>query len=442
MLNPKITKDSNGVYWLEYSAEPTAEGYAYTTPNGASRTFDPTKTKVKLGAGLAEPVLATVAALDIVPRPSEAAQYPPVVDPPDPPDPPNGSTPDPVIPPSPYTVPVGAKSVSTTAELLAALSAGTVDIVLEDGTYDHTTYFAIVNKRLYARNLGKAILKVGISAGGNSTLATSPKLQGLVIDTVKAKCFNNAAIYPWGAGAKGFTMLDTVVKGNKSVAYGVNNYAPQDSVYERLEFYDFTDVGLRTSTNHIDATTIKRIRDIYVNGVTRVPVNSSNGTAEAGLFIGHKVIEHVRRVKVRNVSWSGIEPVNACYDTEFSDLDIDMAGIPTGTRVGVYLEHYSWGSKFLKFLVVGCKTGFNCEWDSGSGPAAKNVLFAYGEIVGGKAGINLDDGSGPGNAIDHVSFKGQTWAAVGAYKNKPNPVITNCTYQLPPGAVQFSTNHI
>lgn len=83
-LNPKINKDASGTYWLEWTPDPTAEGYAFVTPNGRSRSFDPTLARTKLGKGLAEPVKATVAAQDVTVRAAEEAQYPPVV-PPDPP---------------------------------------------------------------------------------------------------------------------------------------------------------------------------------------------------------------------------------------------------------------------------------------------------------------------------------------------------------------------
>jgi hypothetical protein len=74
-LNPNISKDKNGVHWLNWTPDPSAEGYAFVTPGGQSRTFDPKKGKTKLGK-CAEPVLASVAALDVTSRPQERATYP------------------------------------------------------------------------------------------------------------------------------------------------------------------------------------------------------------------------------------------------------------------------------------------------------------------------------------------------------------------------------
>ena len=81
-LDPKITKDSAGMYWLNWTPDPTAEGYTFTTPGGSSRTFDPTLAKTRLGKHLTEPFTASVAALDVIKRSPESASYPPVVTPP------------------------------------------------------------------------------------------------------------------------------------------------------------------------------------------------------------------------------------------------------------------------------------------------------------------------------------------------------------------------
>jgi hypothetical protein len=81
-LNPKITKDSAGMYWLEWTPDSTAEGYGFTTPGGSSRTFDPTRTRTRLGKNLTEPVTASVGVLDVTKRSPESATYPSVVTPP------------------------------------------------------------------------------------------------------------------------------------------------------------------------------------------------------------------------------------------------------------------------------------------------------------------------------------------------------------------------
>lgn len=76
-LNPEIIKDAGGVYWLLYTPDLSADGYAYETPNGPSRTLDPSRGKVKLGKALTAPFAVTVKALDITERAAEHATYPP-----------------------------------------------------------------------------------------------------------------------------------------------------------------------------------------------------------------------------------------------------------------------------------------------------------------------------------------------------------------------------
>lgn len=431
-----IVSETNTTITLGWDPPAGCRGYVFNANGKRSSTLDPTRSTVKF----AKPGPYTVEALGTL----SVGSYPPATPPPpSPPPPPSGRTPAPVVPPSTYTIPSGAVAVSTTAQLLAALAGSATDIVLENGVYDNPSAFNANHKRLYARNLLGATLAAGINFGGNSGPGGG-LLQGVIVNvTSTAKAAStNSCVYPWGTDALGFAMKDCRLLGNKVVAYGVNCYSPKGTVWERCEFRDFTDVGLRLSTNNNDGTTIQRVCDIYADGVTRNPVNSSNGTAEAGVWIGHHVTDGVRRIKIRNVSWSGIEPVNACYNTEFSDLDIDMSGVPTGSRVAVYMEHESHGCTFTRCLIVGARVGFAGEWLYGGSVAAKNVLITLSKIIGGTAGVYLDDGSGPGNAIKEVDFVGQTWAAVGAYKNLPNPTVTGCTYSLAAGAVQFSTDHI
>jgi len=82
MLNPKIVKDSSGVYWLEWTPDLTGDGYAFVTPGGSSRTFNNALSKTKIGKNLVEPIKATVAVLDVSSRPAELATYPVVAAPP------------------------------------------------------------------------------------------------------------------------------------------------------------------------------------------------------------------------------------------------------------------------------------------------------------------------------------------------------------------------
>lgn len=82
MLNPKLHL-IDGVWWVDWTPDPTAEGYLITTPKGAGRTFDPGRTTSKVGSYPSAPVV-TVEVLDVTRRSKETASVPgtPPTDPP------------------------------------------------------------------------------------------------------------------------------------------------------------------------------------------------------------------------------------------------------------------------------------------------------------------------------------------------------------------------
>ena len=99
---------------------------------------------------------------------------------------PSGAAPDvaPPTPPTAYTVPAGAISVSTSPQLIIALTHNTgKDIVLADGAYDNSSYFDDSNgNHVYAEHLGMARLNAGMALGKGAIV------EGLVFDvSVAAK---------------------------------------------------------------------------------------------------------------------------------------------------------------------------------------------------------------------------------------------------------------
>lgn len=370
-------------------------------------------------------------------------------DPPPPPPPPTPSGIAAPQPPTAYQLPAGAKMVSTSAGLASALASTTAsDIVLADGTYDQASAFASkAAHRVYAQNLGKAVLTAGI------TVQYGGILQGLTFNIPSSsKAAGSACVRRDFMPAAPLQILDCTFEGNWAVAYGIIDYSPDGASYQRLVFSHFTDVGLRSSNNKAvsygSATPkIQAISDISIDGVSRAVPGSSNGTAEAGLFIGHPVLNPVARIKTRNVSWSGVETVNNAWDTTFTDMDIDMTGPKMSDGVGVYAEHYSLHNTYQN-STIRAKTGLNGEWDHGTiGTAGCRNCVITGVTFDGtgishSAGVYLDEGS-ESNTITNCTFIGQTWAAIGAYLNVgTNSFDVGNTYQLPAGVPQFSTNHI
>lgn len=377
--------------------------------------------------------------------------------PPSSPPPPTGSgAVTPPAAPGSYSVPAGAVSVSTSAQLTSALAAGTPTIVLADGTYGGSTYFDDAGSSdIYAANPQGAVLTAGLVVGGNHS-SGGAVIRGLAFDvTNSGATFQNSEVNIWGAAGEGTQVLDSTFDGNWKVGVGLLALNPDGLVAQRLQFSDFTDSGIRATNNQLasygaSVPTIKSITDISVDGVSRSTPGASNGTSEAGLWIGQPVADGVHRILIRNVSWSGIETCNNSWNTDFSDLDIDMSGSHAYAGVAVYLEHFSIGDTFESFSITGSKVGFNAEWNDGTpgNEAARNDTIANGTIDasgwnggGHTAGIFLDEGTGS-TTISGVTFENQNWAGIGAYKNSGTNSISGNTYQLDPGAVSVSTGHL
>ena len=353
-----------------------------------------------------------------------------------------------VVAPSSYSVPGGATIVSSSAQLVAALNAGPKPIVLADGTYGSSSYFDDWNSiSLYAQHLGGAVLTAGLMVGGNRGPGGAI-VQGLAFNvTDPSATFQNSELNLWGATGENTQVLDTTFDGNWDIGVGLLAMNPDGLVAQRLQFSSFVDDAIRASNNAAvsygsPTAVINAISDISVAGVSNSTPGSSGGTAEAGLWIGQPVTNGVRRIKIRDCAWSGIETVNNAWNTTYSDLDIDMSGPHAGIGVAVYLEHYSLNDTFTNFVITGSKEGFNGEWNDGTpGKEAAHhdtiengTIDASGWTGGGNTvGVYLDQGS-DSNTITGIIFKNQNWAAIGLFQNTGTNTITNNTYQLAPGA--------
>jgi hypothetical protein len=360
-------------------------------------------------------------------------------------------------PPSSYALPAGAVRVTSAAELQAALDAPAAqDIVLADGVYQTSGWFTNAGgHRLYAERLGGAVLASGLVIGGNWS-GGAALVRGLVFDvTDSSRTLQGGLIHVWGPGGANVQVSDCVFRGNSVIAVGLLVYNPAGLVAERLTFTGFTDGGLRASDNQVvsyGAATprIKRIADIVVDGVSRPTPGASNGTAEAGIWVGHPVTEGVRRIRIRNVSWSGLETVNNAWNTVYSDLDIDMSGSVSAAGIAIYLEHFNHGNTFERFRLTGAATGVNAEWGDpawGGVAGAHNtvirngVIDAQGSTASKTFGVYLDEGT-ESTTVTGVAFHNQSFAAIGAYKNiGQNAFQGNDTTGILAGAVALSTQH-
>ena len=81
-LNPKITPpDARGDQYLTWTPDPTADGYKFITQTGESRSFNPALARTKIGRNLPQPVVVSIAVIDLSIRPAEEAIYPPTSNP-------------------------------------------------------------------------------------------------------------------------------------------------------------------------------------------------------------------------------------------------------------------------------------------------------------------------------------------------------------------------
>src|SRR5207249_1157175 len=143
--------------------------------------------------------------------------------------PPAGGVAAPPRAPSAYAIPAGAVSVSSGAELIAALAAATPhDIVLVAGVYDNPAPFQNNNgHRLYSATLGGAVFHTGIVMGSNWGPG-HPLVQGITFDlTDPSKIFGGGIVYTWGPGGVGARVLDSTFYGHSVIGTGVMMRQPE-----------------------------------------------------------------------------------------------------------------------------------------------------------------------------------------------------------------------
>jgi hypothetical protein len=343
--------------------------------------------------------------------------------------------------PSRYEVPGSAVSVSTSAELRRALlHAQPTDIVLADGVYDASTPFLNPNgHRLYAARLGGATLRAGLSLGANAGPAGG-SVQGLVFDVRdEEKTVQGAEILVWGA-ARHAAVLDVVLEGNRGVAAGLVVRQPDGFRGERVVARNFTDYGVLVDANDPALTSLNRpfeLSDIKVSGVARPAPGSSNGTAEACLWVGNQGF--VRRARLRGCAWTGLWTGTATTDAVFDRIDVDA------TPTGVYIEHFTRGSTFQRLRVgEDVRVGVLAEWAAPAWdrrPASVDNVIEDSWIGASLAGVYLDEGT-TRTIVRRSTFANQSWAAIGDYRGIDNAYFGNNYDAIGSGADEVTQEHL
>jgi len=344
-------------------------------------------------------------------------------------------------PPAAYDVPAGATAVATSAQLLAALAGTTsTDIVLADGVYDNATPFSDANDhRIYAAHLGGAILNAGIVFGGNFGPGGG-LVRGVVFDVSDPnKTFEGGIVQTWGLSGRNTRILDSTFDGHGAVQSGILARQVEGLVVQRVVLRNFQSYGLLEDENAQGVTIAAPalLEDISVTNVSRPTPKSSNGTAEACIWLGNTAT--LRRAQVRNCAWDGLWAGTAFAGGLVTDLDVDA------TPVGLYLEHFTSASTFENMRVGGSVSiGVTCEWADpswGSKPGCNGDTIQNSTFDTLRAGVYLDEGT-IGVSVIGCRFLHQAWAGIGDYLGSGNTYSGNDFSGIGSSAVAVSKNHL
>jgi exopolysaccharide biosynthesis polyprenyl glycosylphosphotransferase len=336
-------------------------------------------------------------------------------------------------PPTAYRVPAGAVRVSTSAQLRAALARRTAQrIVLAAGTYRNPRPFLNPHgHRLYAAKLGAVVLKAGLSLGGNEGLGGG-LVRGISFDVDNpARTVDGAVIGVWGPG-RNWSVLDTTLNGNRLVSAGIVVRQPEGLIVRRVVARDFTNYGVVVDANKPSPRRSDGrfwISDLDVAGVSRRVPGSSEGRAEACVWIGNR--GSVRRVRAERCAWTGLWTGTATLRSTFEDIDV--ARTPTG----VYVEHYTRNSVFRRLRVrPSVRTGVVAEWADpawNGEPASVDNVIEDSRFESWLAGVFLDAGT-TRTTVRRSTFAHQQWAAIGDYRGIGNAYYGNDYRRIRPGA--------
>jgi hypothetical protein len=343
--------------------------------------------------------------------------------------------------PAPYRTPDDAVRVSSARELRAALARRPRrSIVLARGRYAGSRPFLNPHgHHLYASRPGAAVLRAGLSLGGNAGRGGA-LVRGLTIDVAhRRRTVGGAAIAVWGAG-RGTRILDTTLRGNGVMRAGIEARRPDGLRIRRVVARGFTDFGVLVDANDLRRGVLAepfRIEDLDVAGVGRPRPGSSNGRAEACVWIGNT--GSVTRVRARECAWSGLWTGTATRGAQVSDVDID------GARTGVYLEHFTRDSTFRR-LRIGprVRIGLTAEWadpEWGGRPASVGNVIEQSRFESALAGVYLDEGTAR-TTVRRSSFANQSWAAIGDYRGSGNAYVGNDYEGIDAGAEAVRTDHL
>jgi hypothetical protein len=346
---------------------------------------------------------------------------------------------DPPAAPAPYRVPASATRITSSHALAEALVDGRREsLVLARGTYDSARPFVDRDgDRIYASRLGAAVLKAGLVVGANEG-RSGALVRGIRFDVSDPrKTLDGAIVHVWGSATHA-QVLDSSFDGHGVVDAGLVVRQPEGFVARRLTLTSFRSYGVLVDPNRdgYRASAPYVLSDLAISNVQRRVPGSSDGTAEACLWLGSKGT--ARRLSVRRCGVSGIWTGSAITGSRIGDVAIDR------TRVGIYIEHFTTGTTFRRLRVgPDVSRGVNAEWANGAvggRPASVDNVIEDGYFETKVVGVYLDEGT-TRTTIRRCKFVGQSWAAIGDYKGVDNRYADNDYRAIAARAVAISFDH-
>jgi hypothetical protein len=267
-------------------------------------------------------------------------------------------------------------------------------------------------------------------------------VQGVVIDVADpARTLQSSLVHVWGL-ARGTRILDVTLDGHGTIQSGIEARQANGLVVQRVVARRFSGYGVRVDANVLDLQLDQPalVEDVDVSSVSKPVPMSSNGTAEACVWIGNTAT--VRRVRTRDCAWMGVWSGTASHHSLFEDLDIDR----TASGVGMYAEHFSRFSTYQR-LHVGPNIirGMICEWADpawDSKPACVDTVVQDSVFDTTCAGVVLDEGT-TNTTVRRTTFVNQSWAAIDDFRGRGNlwDVTGNDYTRIAPGAAAVSRAH-
>jgi hypothetical protein len=314
----------------------------------------------------------------------------------------------------------------------ALLSWPPRDIVLGPGVYDDTAPFRNWNgHRIYSATLGGAVLHAGLVVGSNWS-PDGALVQGIAFDVNDpSKTLQNSIIHVWGRG-HGVQIRDVTLEGNDVIGTAIVVRQPEGLVIQRARARDFRVNGITVDANVLGMVVAAPVllEDLDVANVSFAEPKSSNGTAEACLWLGNSGT--LRRALLRNCAWTGLWAGTSNAGSMHEDLDIDGAG------AGVYIEHFVTGSTFQRIRTgPNVATGVMCEWADpiwGAQPACDSDIIQDSTIASALIGVFLDSGT-TRTIVRRVLFLGMTTAAIRNRDGIENEFVDNDYSGIGAGAV-------